>query len=114
MSLVLTLVFALATTPFESNLDRTFAALRSNDWATAAAALDQAAAEEPETFDANNFHYLRGRVAERQDDWARARQEFMQIRSDNPLYPVASWHAARVSAKLQDDAHTVEFLGLLP
>jgi len=114
MSLVLTLLFVLATTPFESTIDRAFVGLRNNDWTAAAAALDQASVEEPATFEANNFHYLRGRIAENQGDWVRAKQEFAQIRSGNPLYAAASWHAARASAQLRDDAATMEFLGFLP
>jgi soluble lytic murein transglycosylase-like protein/TolA-binding protein len=114
MSLVLTLLFVLATTPFESTIGRAFVGFRNSDWTAAAAALDEASAEEPATFEANNFHYLRGRIAENQGDWMRAKQEFAQIRSDNPLYAPASWHAARAAAKLRDDAATLEFLALLP
>src|SRR5215471_12679262 len=114
MSLVLTLLFVLATTPFESTIDRAFVGFRNSDWTAAAAALDEASAEEPATFEANNFHYLRGRIAENQGDWSRAKQEFTQIRSDNPLYALASWHAARASAKLRDDAVTLQLLELLP
>src|SRR5262245_34385528 len=114
MSLVLTLLFVLATTPFESAIDRAFAGVRNIDWTAAASALDQALAEEPARFEANNFHYLRGRTAENQGDWVRARQEFAQIRSNNPLYAAASWHAARASSKLGDDAATKGFLASLP
>jgi soluble lytic murein transglycosylase-like protein/lipopolysaccharide biosynthesis regulator YciM len=114
MSFVLTLLFAFATTPFESTIDRAIAAVHNNDWPTAAAALDQAASEDPTIFDANNFHYLRGRVAENQGDFRRSLEEFKQIRSNNPLYAAASWRAARASAKLRDDAAAMEFLALLP
>jgi len=114
MSFVLTLLFAFAATPFESTTDRAFAAVHNNDWPTAAAALDQAASEDPTIFDANNFHYLRGRIAENQGDFKRALEEFKQIRSNNSLYAAASWHAARASAKLHDDAAVMEFLALLP
>ena len=114
MSLVLALLFVWATTPFESTIDRAFTEIQNNDWASAAAALDQAYSEEPALFDANNFHYLRGRIAENQIDWMRARQEFQKITRDNPLYTQASWHAALASVNLKDQAATMESLALLP
>src|SRR5262245_20020375 len=114
MSFFLTLLFAFAATPFESTTDRAFAAAHNNDWSTAATALDQAASEDPTIFDANNFHYLRGRVAENQGDFRRALEEFKQIGSSNPLFAAASWHAARAAAKLHDDAAVMELLALLP
>src|SRR5262245_14307802 len=114
MSFVLTLLMALAVTPFESTIDRAFAGIQNNDWPAAAAALDQAILEDPEVFAANNFHYLRGRIAESQNDLARAREEFKKIPSNSPLYATASWHAARASAKLREDAAAIEFVGLLP
>ncbi len=114
MSFVLTLLFLWATTPFESTIDRAFIGIQNNQWTTAAAALEEANAEQPALYAANNFNYLRGRVAEAQNDWSRAREEFKQIHSNNPLYRLALWHAARASAKLRDDAATAEFLALLP
>src|SRR5262249_46562609 len=114
MSFVLTLLFVLNTTSFESSIDQAFAGIQSNDWTTAATALDQAFVDQPALFEANNFHYLRGRIAESQGDWARAREEFKQIQNNNPLYAAASWHAARASARLHDDAATTQFLSLLP
>jgi soluble lytic murein transglycosylase-like protein/TolA-binding protein len=114
MSFVLALFFVWATTPFESTIDHAFTGIENNDWGSAAAALDQAYSEDPAIFDANNFHYLRGRVAENQLDWMRARQEFQKITRENPLFTQASWHAALVSAKLNDQAATMESLELLP
>jgi soluble lytic murein transglycosylase len=108
------LLLGLVATPFESTIDRAFTEIQKNEWTAAAAALDQADAEQPAIFSANNFHYLRGRVAESQADWQRARDEFQKLGSDNPLYAVASWHAARASAKLHDDASAMQFLTLLP
>src|SRR5204863_5779014 len=57
---------------------------------------------------------LRGRIAESQDDWRRAQQEFTKAGVDNPLRASASWHAARASAKLHDDMAAAELLALLP
>jgi soluble lytic murein transglycosylase-like protein len=111
---VLTLLLVLAAAPFQAKIDRAFTEIQNSDWPKAAAALDEAYAEEPVTFAANNFHYLRGRVAERQSDWQRAREEFKRVEENNPLYSIALWHAARASAQLHDDAATVEFLALLP
>jgi soluble lytic murein transglycosylase-like protein/TolA-binding protein len=114
MSFALALLLALSTTAFESTIDRAFAGIQNGDWSTAATALDQAASEEPAIYSANNFHYLRGRIAENQGDFRRARDEFKLIPGNNPLYAAASWHAARASAKLHDDTAALEFLALLP
>src|SRR5438477_8967524 len=114
MSFVLTLLLVFAATPFESTIDRAWTAFQNNDSMTAASALDQAYASDPATFDANNFHYLRGRVAENQSDWLRARDEFNRVAADNPLRALSSWRAARASAKLHDDAAAEQFFALLP
>jgi len=114
MSLVLTLLVMLATPPFQSKVDQAFSDIQTSNWTSAAAALDEAYAEQPETFAANNLHYLRGRIAEIQGDWLRARQEFKQAGPNNPLYAPALWHAARASAKLRDEAAMLESLALLP
>ncbi len=89
-------------------------AFQNNDSFSAASALDQAYAADAAIFAANNFHYLRGRVAESQNDWARARDEFKKAGSGNPLGPLAAWHAAQASVKLHDDRAAEEFLDLLP
>src|SRR5262245_37471739 len=102
MSFVLTLLFLWATTPFETSIDRAHAAIQNNDWHAAAASLDEAKSQDPAMFAANNFHYLRGRVAENEGQWERAREEFKQIGVNNPLYALGLWHAARASAKLND------------
>ena len=91
MSFVLTLLLVFAATPFESTIDAALTAFQNNDSMTAASALDQAYISDPGTFDANNFHYLRGRIAESQNDWTRAREEFKKIASDNPLHALAAW-----------------------
>src|ERR1043165_5607822 len=114
MSYLLMLFVLLAATPFESKIEQAFAGMHNNDWTSAAAALDGAYAEQPAMFAANNFHYLRGRIAENQGDWQRARDEFKKTAGNNPLYPVAIWHAARSSAKLREDASTMELISLLP
>jgi len=114
MSFALTLLFVLATTPFESRIDQAFNALQKNDWTATAAALDDAYAADAPLFAANNFHYLRGRVAETQGDWRRAVTEFKQVAQNNPLYVSALWHTARASAKLRDDTAALEYFNLLP
>jgi soluble lytic murein transglycosylase len=114
MSFVLTLLFAVAVTPFESKIEKAFTGIQNSDWTAAAAALDEAFAEQPAIFAANNFHYLRGRVAESQGEWRRATEEFKRVGRNSPLYAPALWHAARSSAKMHDDAATMELLSLLP
>src|SRR5262249_24035467 len=99
---------------FESSIDRAFMAARNNDWTGAASALDEAFSQDPQTFDANNFHYLRGRIAENQNDWVRAREEFGKAGPANPLRSLAAWHALRASVPLGDRASSEQFFGVLP
>jgi soluble lytic murein transglycosylase len=114
MPFVLMLLFVSAITPFESSIERAFSEIQNKQWVAAAAALDEAYAAEPAMFTANNLHYLRGRVAEAQDDWQRAADEFRKIADDNPLRALAAWHAARAAAQLHDDAASLELLARLP
>src|SRR5439155_9482387 len=93
MHFVPTLLFALYSTLFESSIDRVFLAAEGHDWPAAASALDEAFDQDARTFDANNLHYLRGRIAENQSDWIRARDEFNKVGQGNPLQPLAVWHA---------------------
>jgi soluble lytic murein transglycosylase-like protein/TolA-binding protein len=113
MTFVLLLV-SLLQTSFETTVDRAFTLIRNNDSSGAAAVLDEARMSSPDLFSSNNFHYLRGRIAEDQRDWLRAVEEFKQIGSDNPLYTLAAWHAAKASARLGNDSEEESFLDLLP
>jgi len=99
---------------FPATIQRAFTLARSQDWAGAAAALDQAAAEDSAVYVANSLPYLRGRVAENQSDWTRARAEFMQVPSNHPLRPLAAWHAAMAAVQLQDYASAEQLVGELP
>src|SRR5437867_9638132 len=90
MSSLLLAILLILPTDFETKLNAAFASIRNNDWATAASALDEANTESPDLFDANNLHYLRGRVAENQRDWSRALADFKQVESDNSLYTLAA------------------------
>src|SRR5215475_5405455 len=114
MSFVLTLLLVFTGSAFESSIDKAFTSIQNNDWANAGSALDEAYASDAATFDANNFHYLRGRIAESQNDWQRARDEFGKIGNDNPLHALAAWHAARASIRLHDDASAETLLSSLP
>jgi soluble lytic murein transglycosylase-like protein/TolA-binding protein len=114
MSLVLTLLSLWAATPFETSIDRAHAAIQNDEWHAAAASLDEARAQDSALFAANNFHYLRGRVAENEGQWERAREEFKRIGVNNPLYALSLWRAARASAKLNDEAGASELLSQLP
>src|SRR5207237_2535858 len=60
------------------------------------------------------LHCLRGRVAENQNDWQRAAEEFNKIVAENPLHPLAIWHAVRASVQLQDKASAAQLLSALP
>ena len=108
------LAIVLLSSLFESSIDQTFIAAQNKDWPTAASALDQAASQDNQSFEANNFHYLRGRIAAIQNDWARAREEFLRVGKDNPLHPLATWHALRASIRLNDDAAAEQLLVTLP
>jgi soluble lytic murein transglycosylase-like protein/lipopolysaccharide biosynthesis regulator YciM len=114
MYLVSTLLIALFSTVFESSIDRAFTANQNSDWTAAASALDQALNDDAQMFQANNFHYLRGRIAENQNDWARAREEFNRIGPQNPLRPLALWHSSRASIRLHDEAAAEQLLADLP
>jgi len=103
MYFVPTLILAFYSTLFESSIDRVFFATQSGDWPAAASALDEAFNQDALSFDANNLHYLRGRVAEHQNDWIRARDEFNKISEGNPLHSLALWHAFHDSASLRDE-----------
>jgi tetratricopeptide (TPR) repeat protein len=89
---------------FPQIIERAFNSFQQRDWPSAAAALDEAAVDDSATYAANNLAYLRGRVAENQSDWARSLKEFQSIGSDNPLRPLAVWHAAAAALRLGDSA----------
>ncbi|PYS12748.1 MAG: hypothetical protein DMG15_13265 [Acidobacteria bacterium] len=114
MYLVGTLFVALFSALFQSSMDRAFIALKANDWPSASSALDEAFSQDPQTFEANNLHYLRGRVAENENDWQRAGEEFNKIAADNPLHPLAVWHALRASVQLHDEPAAALLLSALP
>jgi soluble lytic murein transglycosylase-like protein len=61
-----------------------------------------------------NSHYLQGRIAESQNDWAHAREEFSQVGPDDPLHSLATWHNLRASIHLHDDASAEQLLRVLP
>lgn len=113
MTFVLVLVSILQTS-FDTSVDRIFTLIRNNDSPGAARVLDEAQATYPDLFGANNFHYLRGRIAEDQRDWKRAVEEFRKVDAGNPLYVLAAWHAAKASARLGNDADEESFIEILP
>ena len=97
MLIALLLLFTLAETPFGSSVDRALNSAQNRDWKDAMAALDSAWMEDPAAFQANNLYYLRGRVAEEQQDWARAMDDFGKDRSQEPTPPPGgvSWRECR-------------------
>ena len=114
MTFVLVLASILFQTSFETTIDRAFTLIRNNNLAGAASVLDEARITASDLFDANNLHYLRGRIAEDQREWQRAVEEFKQIGTDNPLHALAAWHAAKASARLGNDTEEESFLEMLP
>jgi soluble lytic murein transglycosylase len=82
----------IASSLFTTTIESALASFESKDFATAAALLDESAAVEPGLFRINNLHYVRGRVAEHQQDWERARQEFRQIAESSLLFGLSLWH----------------------
>ena len=100
MLIALLLLFTLAETPFGSSVDRALKSAQNRDWKDAMTALDRAWTDDPAAFEANNLYYLRGRVAEEQQDWARALDDFGRIDPRNPLRPLAVWHGANAAMKL--------------
>ena len=59
-------------------------------------------------------HYLQGRIAEKQNEWARAREEFSQVRAAEVLHSLAIWHELRASIRLHDEASAEQLLAALP
>jgi soluble lytic murein transglycosylase-like protein/lipopolysaccharide biosynthesis regulator YciM len=100
MLVALVLLLTIAETPFQSSVDQALGLVQSRDWKAAMTALDRAWAEDPTVFEANNLHYLRGRVAEEQKDWGRATEEFGRVGPQNPLRPLAAWHGANAAMRL--------------
>src|SRR5690348_9126579 len=112
-SMVVVLALWLSTL-FPSAIERSFDRLENHDWAAAAQALDQAADDDPTLYASNNLPYLRGRIAENQADWMRARVEFSKIAAGNPLRPLAAWHAAIAAAHVQDYETVSALMAELP
>jgi len=84
------------------------------NYARAGLLLDEFARDEPDQYRANNLHYLRGRIAEGQQDWKRAEREFNLVGADSVLYELALWRLARVALldHRTDDARLA--IGWLP
>jgi soluble lytic murein transglycosylase-like protein/Flp pilus assembly protein TadD len=104
----------LITTLFSPTVERAFDSLERGDYQLAAMLLDESAAIEPEYFERNNMPFLRGRVAELQEDWARAEQEFSRIESRSVLHPLSLWHRARVALEEGRNDDAIGFLDRLP
>ncbi len=100
MIVALVLLLTIAETAFQSSVDQALERAQQKDWRGSMTLLDRAWVDDPTAFDANNLHYLRGRIAEEQQDWARAMEEFGQIGPKNPLRPLAVWHGANAAMRL--------------
>ena len=114
MLVALVLLLTIAETPFESSVDQALGLAQNRDWKGAMTVLDRAWASDPTAFEANNLHYLRGRVAEEQKDWGRASEEFGQIGPRNPLRALASWHGANAAMRLGATGRAAQLIDELP
>ena len=114
MKWFLMLVSLMMSGLFPATIDRALTLAQNHDWTGAAAALDQAAAEDSALFTANNFPYLRGRIAENLKDWKRAQQEFEKIGADNPLHPLATWHGALAAIRTGNEFEAERLSAQLP
>ena len=111
MSTILTLLIAI-TLP-TGTVERAFDLFERGDYRASAQLLDQAAAIDPEEFGLNNLHYLRGRIAEEQGDWARARIEFDLVREASVLHSLVLWHQVRVALKDGRNEDALRLLDIL-
>jgi soluble lytic murein transglycosylase-like protein/TolA-binding protein len=114
MLAALVVLLSFAETPFISSVDSALSSARNRNWNEAMTALDRAWVEDPAAFEANNLHYLRGRIAEEQQDWGRALDEFTRIDPKNPLRPLASWHGALASMRLNVAGRAEQLIDELP
>ena len=114
MLVALLLLLKLAETPFGSSVDRALSSAQNRDWKAAMGELDNAWMEDPAAFQANNLHYLRGRVAEEQQDWARAMDDFAKIDPQNPLRRLAVFHGANAAIKLGTKVTAEQLIDELP
>ena len=114
MLVALVLLLTLAETPFQSSVDQALGLVQNRDWKGAMTALDRAWTDDPASFEANNLHYLRGRVAEEQKDWGRASDEFARIGPNNPLRALAMWHGANTAMRLGAIERAAELVEELP
>ena len=108
--LPLLIVSSLLTPTIESALSR----YEARDYSGAAALLDESAKLEPEQYRLNNLHYLRGRIAEEQGDWERARLEFEKTPTSSVLFRLSLWHRVRASVRSGDLEAAAALLRRLP
>src|SRR5690606_39197527 len=80
-------------------IETAFDRLAAGELEAAAVLLDEAAASDPTSFQWNNLHYLRGRLAEAAEDWNRADAAFAEVSERSVLHPLAVWHRARTAFK---------------
>jgi len=114
MLVALVLLLTITETPFQSSVDQALGLAQNRDWKGAMAVLDRAWTDDPAAFDANNLHYLRGRIAEEQKDWGRAAEEFGQIGPKNPLRALAAWHGANAAMRLGAADRAAQLVDELP
>ena len=108
------LTLLLAVTLSSATIERAFDYFESGDYRLSARLLDEAASVDPDEYDLNNLHYLRGRIAEAEEDWSRADSEFGKIRSTSVLYDLAVWHRAASAMSAGRSNAALELVERLP
>lgn len=112
MGPLLTLV--IAVTLQTATIERAFEYFERGEYAVSAELLDEALRIDPTEYGLNNLHYLRGRIAEAQEDWDRADSEFASISSGSVLDDLALWHRVRAALRDRRTDDALQLLGRLP
>jgi soluble lytic murein transglycosylase-like protein len=104
----------IATSLFTTTIESALTHFEKEDFATAAALLDDAVALNANLFRINNLHYVRGRIAENELDWERARVEFSQVPNSSVLFRLSLWHRILSATRSGDMDEAGTLLGQLP
>ena len=122
LSLVLSIFLAVhlahSQTPSDAH-DRIRAAYDARNYRTAVAELRALEVGDPAAFRANNYDYLRARVAEKTGDWSLAMSDYHAIVSrESVLKPYALWHLSRIARasgnSLLERLHLQELISFAP
>jgi soluble lytic murein transglycosylase-like protein len=114
MLVALVLLITITETPIETSVTQALERVEQHDWKAAMTLLDRASIEDPAVFEANNLHYLRGRIAAEQKDWVRASEEFDRVGLKNTLRPLATWHSINAAMRLGEIQRASQLIDDLP